>query len=149
MPRGLLAASLSLFALPALPALAADQVISPGLWQISVQSQSVLIPLTLPPVQTQRCVKPEDAKDPSAMLGGVSARGASNCTYSDKGYSGSTFHFAMQCEGTLSIHAQGQVSFTPTTIDGTIDSSSLINGQPVQLRNAVSAQRIGACPAQN
>jgi hypothetical protein len=145
MPPAVLAI---LLAVCALPVFAASQVISPGLWQISVQSQSVLIPLTMPPVQVQRCVKAEDAKDPSAMLGGVSSRGASNCTYSDKGYSGNTFHFAMQCEGALSIHAQGEVAFTATTINGTVDSSSLINGQPIQLRNAVSAQRIGECPAE-
>lgn len=151
MPRALLITLSAGFALLSfLPdAFSAEQVISPGLWQIAVQSQSPLIPLALPPVQTQRCVRPEDAKDPSSMLGGVSSRGASNCTYSDKGYSGNTFHFAMQCEGALSIHAQGEVAFTSTTITGTIDSSSLLNGQPVQLRNAVSAQRIGDCPAQN
>ncbi len=51
----------------------------------------------------------------------------------------------MTCAGTLAIKATGSVSFTATSLSGTINTTASINGQPVDMKNAISAQRVGDC----
>lgn len=129
----------------AIPGFCWSQILSPGLWQISVQPQSAAIPTTMAPLQVSRCLTPEDAKDPSKLLGTITSPDVSGCTYSDKSYSGNTFHFTMECMGTFAIKATGDVSFTSSTLSGTIDTSATVSGQPLEMKNSVSAQRIGDC----
>jgi hypothetical protein len=121
----------------------AQTSISPGLWQISVQLNTEAIAML--PVTANQCLTAADAKDPSKLLGSVANPGASGCTYTDKRYSGNTFSFAMTCGGTLAIKATGQVSFTPTTMSGTINTNANINGQSVDMKNEVKAERVGDC----
>ncbi len=128
-----------------LPGVCWCQNLSPGLWQISVQAQAAAIPTAMAPLQVSQCLTAEDAKDPAKLLGAITSPGASGCTYSNKSYSGNKFHFAMECMGTFAIRATGDVSFTSTSLSGTIDTSANLSGQPVEMRNLVSAQRIGDC----
>jgi hypothetical protein len=51
----------------------------------------------------------------------------------------------MTCEGTLAIKATGSVSFTATSLSGTINTTANINGQPVDMKNVILAQRSGEC----
>lgn len=138
----LLAGSLALAA----PAYAED--LSPGLWEISVESR---IPgmdfLRPPPNQTTQCLTAEDARDPSKLIGSISTPGAKDCTYTDKNYSKSagTFKFAMSCAGSYELHTQGDVNFTATTLDGSITATGNLNGQPAEVQNRVSARRVGNC----
>lgn len=127
------------------PGICLSQDLSPGLWQISLQAQSAAIPMAMAPLQVSQCLTGEDATDPSKLLDTIASPGASGCTYSDKSYSGNKFHFAMECTGTLAIRATGDVSFTSTTLSGTIDTSAAVTGQPVEMKNSVSAQRVGDC----
>jgi Protein of unknown function (DUF3617) len=127
------------------PGICWAQKLSPGLWQISVQAQSLAIPTAIAPLQVSQCLTAEDAKDPSKLLSTVTSPEASACTYLNKSYSGNKFHFAMECAGTLAMRATGDVSFTLTTLSGTIDTSATVTGLPVEMRNSVSAQRVGEC----
>lgn len=127
------------------PGICWSQYLSPGLWQISVQTQAAAIPMTMAPLQVSQCLTAEDAKDPSKLLGNITSPGASGCTYSDKSYSGNMFHFTMKCMGTLAIKATGDVSFTSSTLSGTIDTSATVNGQSLEMKSSVSAQRLGEC----
>lgn len=124
----------------ALPAICRTQDLSPGLWQITVQTQAAMAP-----IQTSQCLTAADANDPSKLLGSVAAPDASGCSYSDKRYSGNTFHFAMECGGTLAIRATGDVTFSSSTLSGTIDISTVASRQPLEMKNSISAQRIGDC----
>jgi hypothetical protein len=121
----------------------AQTTIAPGLWQITLQSGSAVV--ALPPVQISQCLTAADAADPSQLLGRVATPGASGCSYSNRNYAGDTFSFAMSCEGTFAIKATGSVSFTATSLSGTINTLANINGQPVDMKNAISAQRMGDC----
>ena len=126
------------------PALADD--ISPGSWQITMETRVPSEPGFTPPAfQLTQCLSAEDARDPSRLLGGVSNPGASGCNYTDKKYSGNTFSFAMQCGGGYAIKASGHVSFTASTMDGTIESTASVAGKPVQTQNKISARRLGNC----
>jgi len=125
-------------------ALAAD--VSPGSWEITMETRVPAEPgFAPPPFQITQCLTDADARDPSRVLGGVSNPGATGCNYSDKSYSGNTFTFSMQCAGTYEIKASGRVSFTADTMQGMIDSTASVGGKPVQTQNKILARRLGGC----
>ena len=126
-------------------AAAADDI-SPGSWQITMETRVPSEPGFAPPAyQLTQCLTAEDARDPSRVLGGVSNPGASGCTYTDKSYSGNTFTFAMQCGGGYAIKASGRIAFTANSMDGNIESTASVAGKPVQTQNKISARRLGSC----
>jgi hypothetical protein len=130
-----------------LPAAAGPPLPAPGLWKIGAQTQAAGMPIALAPMAIEHCLTPEDAKDPSKLLGRLSTPGATGCAYTNSAYSGSNFHFAMECSGVFGIKASGDVAFTETTLSGAIDSTASLNGQPVEMRSVLSAVRLGDCPA--
>lgn len=126
------------------PALAQD--VSPGLWQITMETRVPSEPSFMPaPYTITQCLSAADAADPGRLLGSVSTPGASECNYTDKNYSGNTFTFSMQCGGGYAIQSSGHVSFTTDTMDGTIESTATVAGKPVQTQNKISARRISGC----
>jgi hypothetical protein len=126
-------------------ALLADDL-SPGLWEITMETRIDASPEFAPqPVRLTQCLKDADARDPGRLLGGLSNPGASDCAFSDERYTGNRFQFAMRCGGSLGLQTQGDVSFTPTTMDGSITSTATVNGQAIRFRNTVSARRLGDC----
>jgi hypothetical protein len=142
MPKGLIV--LIAAGLMSNAALADD--ISPGSWQISMETRVPAEPGFAPPAfQITQCLTAEDARDPSRVLGGVSNPGAMGCAYTNKSHSGNTFSFAMQCEGSDAIKAAGRVSYTADTMNGTIESTANVLGKPVQTENKISARRLGGC----
>ena len=123
----------------------ADEI-SPGSWQISMETRVPTEPSFAPPgFQITQCFTPDDARDPSRILGGISNPGATGCKYTDKSFTGNSFSFTMQCEGSYGIQASGHVSFTSSTMDGTIQSTANIAGKPVQTQNKLTARRLGSC----
>ena len=120
--------------------------ISPGSWQIMMETRVPAEPGFAPPAfQLTQCLTAEDARDPSRVLGGVSNPGASGCSYTDKSYSGNTFTFAMTCGGGYGIKASGRIAFTANSMDGTIESTANVAGKPVETHNKISARRLGSC----
>ena len=120
--------------------------ISPGSWQIMMETRVPAEPSFAPPAfQLTQCLTAEDARDPSRVLGGVSNPGASGCNYTDKSYSGNTFTFAMTCGGGYGIKASGRIAFTANSMDGTIQSTANVAGKPVETQNKISARRLGSC----
>ena len=120
--------------------------ISPGSWQLSMETRVPSEPGFAPPAfSITQCLSAADARDPSRVLGGASNPGASGCNYTDKSYAGNTFSFAMQCEGNFAIKASGRVSYTADTMNGVIESTATVAGKPVQTQNKLSARRLGSC----
>jgi hypothetical protein len=131
-------------ALPCTPALAAD--LSPGLWEITLETRVAAQPgFTPEPIRITQCLSAADAKDPSALLGGLANPGASGCTYTDKSYSGNTFRFSMQCAGSFAIQSQGEVSFSADAMNGTISANANVGGEKATLSNKISARRLRGC----
>ena len=139
--------TLLLAALLAAPLAGAAQMPTPGLWQIGAQTQAVGVPIALSPMAIEHCLTADDARDPSRLLGRLSSPGATGCAYTDSAYSGSNFHFTMECTGIFGIKATGDVTFTATSLTGAIASTATINGQAVEMRSTLSARRLGECPA--
>jgi hypothetical protein len=127
-----------------LPGLAADM--SPGLWEITLETRVAAQPGFSPePFRLQQCLTAADAKDPSALLGGLANPGASGCSYSDKSYSGNTFRFSMQCGGSFGIKSHGEVTFSANAMNGTIYAIADVGGGKTELSNKISARRLGGC----
>lgn len=136
--------TVALAAMLATPVGAAD--IAPGLWEIDMESRSPAAPgFTPPPFRITQCITPADAKDPSRVLGQVANPGATNCTYGERNYSGSTLTFTMKCAGTFEIESSGRIAFSATTMEGTIDAKANVGGQSLDTRNKLTARRVGGC----
>jgi Protein of unknown function (DUF3617) len=140
-------AVLVFLAISASPVFAAD--IQAGMWALSLENRVQAAPDFMPQSYTlNQCLTDQDARDPSRVLGGMANPGASDCTYTDKSYSGNTFHFRMQCAGSLGLRANGEVTFTATTLEGSVVSTASVAGQDVEFRVGISGHRTGACTAQ-
>lgn len=125
-------------------ALAAD--VSPGSWEITLETRVPAEPdFAPPPFSLTQCLTEADSRDPSRVLGSASNPGATACNYTDQSYSGNTFTFSMQCTGSYAIKASGRVSFSADSMQGTIDSTANIGGKEVQQVNKISARRLGNC----
>jgi hypothetical protein len=126
------------------PGLAADM--SPGMWEITLETRVAAQPgFTPEPFRLRQCLSAADTRDPSALLGGMANPGASGCNYSDKSYSGNTFRFSMQCEGSFGIQSRGEVTFSADTMNGTISAIANVGGEKTELSNKISARRLGGC----
>lgn len=137
-----IAAAVSLLA--ALSSHAAD--ITPGLWEITLESRVADSPGFAPPAaKSTQCFTPQDAKDPSRIVGQVATPGATGCDYTERNYTGNTFTFAMKCSGTFALVSSGKVTFSGTTMDGNITAKANMAGQNVEMQNKISARRIGGC----
>ena len=126
------------------PGVAAD--LSPGLWEITLETRVAAQPGFAPaPVRLRQCLTAADARDPSALLGGLANPGARGCSYSDKSYSGNTFRFSMQRDGSFGIKSRGEVTFSAETMNGTISVTADVGGKKTELNNKISARRLGGC----
>lgn len=142
--RALWATFAALLAASSVPALAAD--LSPGLWEITLETQIAAQPGFKPePMRLKQCLTAADTKDPSALLGGLANPGASGCSYSDKSYSGNTFRFTMQCAGSFGMQSHGEVTFSADAMSGTVSATANVGGEKAELSNKISARRLGGC----
>ncbi len=120
--------------------------ISPGKWVLSIETRVAASPDFAPqPYTLNQCLNQQDAQDPSCVLGGMANPGASDCTYTEKSFSGSTFRFKMHCAGSFGIQASGEISYTSTTMDGNIVSTATVLGQQAEFQMKVSGHRLGDC----
>ncbi len=130
----------------AIPARALAADLSPGLWEITLETRVAAQPgFTPEPFHLKQCLTAADARDPSALLGGIANPGASGCSYSDKSYSGSTFRFSMQCAGSFAIRSHGEVSFSADAMNGSVTSTADVGGEKTELSNRISGRRLGGC----
>lgn len=133
------------FALATLPAIAQD--VSPGLWEISMETRVASDPGFQPtPYTMTQCLTAADAKDPGALFSRMSNPGASDCRFQDRTYDGAgSFTFSMTCSGIYNLRSSGEVKFTRDTMDGTVHATASIGDRDVETQNKLSAHRVGGC----
>jgi len=120
--------------------------ITPGLWEITVESRVAASPGFVPPAsRLTKCLTARDARDPSQVLGEIATQGATGCTYAERRYVGDTLAFSVVCAGAFAIMSTGTVSFTANTMEGNIAAKANMGGQNVEMQNKVSARRLGGC----
>ncbi len=140
---------LKIFAIVLLSALARSSFaadIQPGLWELTMETRVAASPDFAPaPTSINQCLTAQDAQDPSRVLGGVANPGASDCTYTEKNFSGSTFRFKMQCAGSLGIQTRGEITYSATSMQGDIVSTASVLGQATELKSKITARRLKDC----
>ena len=140
---------LKIFAIVLLSALATSSftaVIQPGLWELTMETRVAASPDFAPaPTSINQCLTAQDAQDPSRVLGGVANPGASDCTYTEKNFVGSTFRFKMQCAGSFGIQTRGEITYSATSMQGDIVSTASVLGQATELKSKITARRLGDC----
>jgi hypothetical protein len=120
--------------------------LSPGLWEITMESRVGAAPGWAPaPFNLQQCLTANDARDPSKLIGSISTPGATGCNYTERNYSGSTFRFALDCSGAFGLKSSGSVTFGATGFSGEITATGNVAGQTAEFQNKVSGTRIGDC----
>ena len=122
------------------------QEVSPGLWELSMETRVDAAPGFAPPPTTlSQCFSPADARDPGRIIGTVATPGASDCNYSERSYQGSTFRFTLQCAGSFALQTRGQVTFSASEFAGDVETSSDLGGQHVQFKSHLRGKRLGGC----
>jgi hypothetical protein len=142
MHKALFAAALALAA-----PIAFAQDVSPGLWEITMETR---VPADAgfqpPPYKMTQCLTAADAKDPGQLFSVMGNPGASNCRYQDRNYHGnSNFTFAMTCQGTYQLRSKGEVNFTKDSMDGNVSAVASIGDKDVETQNKLTARRVGGC----
>ena len=130
----------------ALAGLARAGDLAPGLWELGLEARTDADPTFLPgAITANQCLTKADAADPSKVLAPLATAGATGCTYTEKSYVGQKFRFSMQCSGTLDLKTTGEVTFSATTLRGTITTTSSLDGKPLELKSTLVGRRLGDC----
>src|SRR6185436_6537677 len=105
-----------------LPAAALAQI-QPGNWELAVTT--MMTGSDKPAAVTQtRCIREEDARDPSRVLGGQQG----TCEVTNKRDSGASYSFDVSCTGALPMKGHGTVNYTPTSMDADLDLTAGTGG---------------------
>ena len=128
------------FAVLMLVATASHAAVEPGNWEFSLESP--LHNNNAPEVR-QRCLSPEEARDPQKVLAEV--RSKNDCQLSNVQDSGSEYRFDVACNARVPVTGTGAVRYTPTTMDGQIDLVGETRGLRLKARSFVSGRRLGPC----
>jgi hypothetical protein len=120
--------------------------IQPGLWELVLKTRVPATPDFSPAPNTMnQCLTAQDAQDPSRVLGSAANPGASDCTYTEKSLVGNTLHFKMQCAGSLGMQARGEITYSATSMEGSIVSTANMMGQATEIQSKITAHRLGGC----
>jgi hypothetical protein len=90
-------------------------------------------------VTRARCITPEEARDPSRLVGGA------DCQFSNQRDSGSEISFDVVCGGQVPMRGSGTVRYTAQNIDGTLNISADTGGQKIVTRSRIAGRRLGGC----
>ena len=129
--------TLALFFLFVSPALADIQA---GNWELTLTTTIEGMPGGMAPITQTRCLGPEEARDPSRLIGS-----GAGCEFSNKRDSGSEISFNVACTGQVPMTGSGAVRYTQTTVDGTLEIFANASGQRIVTRSQLSGRRIGGC----
>jgi hypothetical protein len=123
--------------------------IKPGLWKISLESRVAAAPGWQPePFEITQCLSEADAQNPDRLLAGMGTEGVSGCDFLNRDYSGNRVRFGLSCAGQLGLTGQGEMNFTDTSMEGTIDVSFADAGQGGErtaMQNRLHAVYLGNC----
>jgi hypothetical protein len=125
---------------------AADNLIEPGQWKITSNTQ--MNGATIPPQMKSRCLTPEQAADIDKTFGPSMGTINSTCERTEHEATGRTLKWRMQCKGQLDMDVSGNFNFdTPTHYTGTIASKAWMAGALMNdAKTEVEGERVSDCP---
>jgi len=120
--------------------------LTPGLWEITMESRVPTETGWKPtPFNLTQCLTASDAKDPSRLVSSISTSGTSGCSFTERSYSGGSFRFALDCGGSFGLKTRGTITFGASSFAGTIIATGNVAGQATEFQNRVSGKRVGGC----
>lgn len=137
--------SLALLALAAMPALAADNPMQPGMWEITAQTDMEGIPYKMPPMTNKICITPEMlAKNHG--LGEQKTPPGTHCERTDYKVSGNHAEWGMSCTGKDKMTGHGTVTWdSANSYHGETHLSMQMGGRDTHITQTMRGKRVGQC----
>ena len=137
MARGAAVAGgvLALFVTPAAQAQGADD-----LYEVTVKMEMAGMPMSMPTMTQRSCVK----------KGGSDADSVphqENCKVTDAKRTGNKLTFTMVCTGRDAMTGNGEFTYAGDGYNGTIRFRGKMEGQDMEMTQAIAGRRVGACTA--
>ena len=114
--------------------------IEPGRWEMTVTTSVEGMPGGMAPVTQARCLTPEDARDPSRLIGA-----GAGCEFSNRRDTGSEITFNVACTGQVPMSGSGAVRYSAQSVDGTLELTANLGNQSLLTRSRLSGKRLGDC----
>jgi hypothetical protein len=124
-------------------ALAQQNPMRPGRWEVTMQMQIPNAPVQIPPTTMTQCITEEQLKkDPgSGLPNGSQSPGGNACKVSDYKTSGNTVTWKMACTGQQAVTGDGEMTFTGDSYTGAMKMSMAQGAMAMKL----SGKRLGDC----
>jgi len=137
MARGIVIAGgvLAMAATPAAQAQGTDD-----LYEVTVKMEMAGMPMQMPAMTQRSCVK----------KGGSDAESVphqDNCKVTDAKRTGNKVTFAMVCTGRDAMTGKGEITYAGDAYNGTIRLRGKMEGQDMEMTQAIAGRRVGACTA--
>lgn len=134
-----------LLALAALPALAADNPMKPGMWEITAQTEMAGMPYKMPPMTSKICITPEMlAKNHG--LGEQKSPPGTHCERTDYKISGNHAEWGVSCTGKNAMSGHGTLTWdSPDSYHGETHLTMQMDGHTNNVDQTMSAKRLGEC----
>jgi hypothetical protein len=120
-------------------ALAAQNPMRAGRWEVTTQLEMPGSPMKLPEMKTMQCVTPDQLKDPAGAL----PNAAPGCKVSDYKTTGNSVSWKMACTAPQNMSGSGALTFNGDTYTGTIQATTPQGAMTMKL----SGKRVGDCTA--
>lgn len=135
----------ALLAFAALPALAGESPMKPGMWEITTQMNMPRMPYKMPPMTFKRCITPEMlAKDRG--LGEQKSPPGTHCERTGMNVSGNKAEWALSCTGRNKLSGHGTMVWdSADSYHGVTHFTMDMDGHPTEMTQTMSGKRLGAC----
>ena len=109
-------------------------------YDVTVKMEMAGMPMAMPPTSQRVCVK-KGAKDEDFVPR------QENCRVSDTTRTGSRLTFKIACAGSNPMIGTGDFTFDANGYNGQIRMKGKMEGQDVDMTQAIAARRVGGCTA--
>ena len=114
--------------------------IQAGNWEMTVTTSVQGMPGGMAPITQLRCITPEDAHDPSRLIGA-----GAGCVFSNRRDTGSEISFDVACTGQVPMSGSGAVRYTAQNVEGTLELTANMGDQRLVTRSQLTGRRLGEC----
>lgn len=125
--------------------LAAGGMMQTGQWEITSSTEIEGMPHHMPPSTSTHCVKPEDVKDPEAMVR-KSQQSKDDCEIKDVKVEKNTVTWSVECHRRGNVKGTGTMVYSGDSYEGTITMQMEESQRgPMKITTHIKGRRIGDC----
>jgi len=136
---------LGLLALAAMPALAGENPMQPGMWEITTQMDMPGMPYKMPPMTLKHCVTPEMLAKDHGLAEQKSPPG-SHCERTKMKISGNQAEWAVSCTGKTNMTGHGTMTWdSANSYHGVTQLTMDMDGQTRNVTQTMQGKRLGQC----